>query len=205
MGVKKMKKDEGKHWDEKKPRGGLRKLVMGVAIAGALTLAGCVTYGNLNLSKNPTIPKGFENYRERGKKVEETDFMYFGMYVHNIGYDLDGDGQMDAGELYINPVKEGDEPFMYGFDVNENGSFQADEVYMDEEMDGINGNELRLDDFNRKNAKYALDSSEEDGLVIPEEKENCGCGMESCFKYQIKTEEGIIETCTCNDPIGKIA
>ncbi len=156
MGVNKMKeeKDEGKHWDETKPRGGLRKLVMGVAIAGALTLTGCVTYGNLNLFKNPIIPKGFENYRERGTKVEETDFMYVGMYVHNIGYDLDGDGDGDVGELYLNPMNEGDEPFIYGFDVNDNGYFQVEEVYVDEEMDGINGNEVRLDDFGIKNTRY---------------------------------------------------
>ena len=158
----KEEKDEGKRWDDepckttisKKPRGGLRKLIMGVAIVGALTLTGCVTYRNLNLLKNPIVPKEFKNYREKGNKVEETDFMYFGIYVHNVGYDLNGDGQMDAGELYVNPMKEGDEPFMYGFDVNSNGSFQVDEVYIDEEMDGINGNEVRLDDFGIKNTRY---------------------------------------------------
>ncbi|KKM03135.1 hypothetical protein LCGC14_1777490, partial [marine sediment metagenome] len=52
--------------------------IMGVAIVGALTLTGCVTYRNLNLLKNPIVPKEFKNYREKGNKVEETDFMYFG-------------------------------------------------------------------------------------------------------------------------------
>ncbi len=150
-----MKKElECKTTISKKPRGGLKKLVMGVAIVGALNLAGCVTYGNLNLLKNPIVPKEFKNYREKGTKIEEYDFMFAGMYVRHISYDLDGDGDRDVGELYLNPVKEGDEPIIYGFDENDNDSFQVEEAYVDEEMDGINGNEVRLDDFGIKNTRY---------------------------------------------------
>ena len=150
-----MKKElECKTTISKKPRGGLRRLVMGVAIAGALTLAGCVTYGNLNLLKSPIIPKGFVNYRERGTIIDEYDFIFGGMFVHHIGYDLDDNGELDVGELYLIPMSEGNEPIIYAFDENDNGSFQVEELYVDEEMDGINGNEVRLDDFGIKNTRY---------------------------------------------------
>lgn len=68
-------------------------------------------------------------------------------------YDVDGDGQYDVSELrIIEGVDEKSaysnlEPIIYGFDLDQDRFFGIGEVLYDEAMDGLNGNEVPLEEM----------------------------------------------------------
>ena len=106
------------------------------------------------LPKNLGIPKKYENYRE-GIKAPCVDFYLGEHLVHNHRYDIDNDRVVDVSELY--PVMGFNElgqtlitehPIFYGFDINNNQNFEPDEILYDEAMDGLNGNEVWLSEYN---------------------------------------------------------
>lgn len=79
---------------------------------------------------------------------------YEGMTMSNTMYDVNGDGIFDVSELRrvfgINEAGQyiiQEEPIIYGFDINQNGTFDTEEVLVDPEEDGLNGNEKKLTDI----------------------------------------------------------
>ena len=75
-----------------------------------------------------------------------------GRPVFGIFYDVDGDHLPDVGEIYL--IKGYDEashviersvnPLFYDFDFNGDNQLDYDEILVDDEMDGLNGNERWL-------------------------------------------------------------
>lgn len=105
----------------------------------ATTIAGCATLG----PKEESVYEQFRNYREKGTVIEEGPVYLWGNLYYAKHYDVDGDGDLDVGELYLNR----NIPCVYSFDLNDNNQFEVEEIYIDEAQDGFNGNEVRLDKY----------------------------------------------------------
>lgn len=93
----------------------------------------------------------------------ENPTSFIGMWIDPVGlmhhiYDLDGDGIIeletvrrqtiflllpDNTVLFTPPRWEGN-PFIYYVDFNKNGRYEKEEMFLDRESDGINGNEEYL-------------------------------------------------------------
>ncbi|HLF86763.1 MAG TPA: hypothetical protein VI584_06760 [Nitrospiria bacterium] len=88
---------------------------------------------------------------------------FIGMWLDPVGlmhhaYDLDGDGKieletvrrktifllMPENTVLFTPPRWEEKPFIYYVDIDKNGRYEEDEMFLDRESDGINGNEEYL-------------------------------------------------------------
>jgi len=115
---------------------------LGKIILLAFSLASCV--GNVEDGASKILPKTYRGYRN--KLIEFGEIKLDKMRCIYAEYDIDSDGKADVIELYGMKKEDEieDEPFAYGFDWNDNNSIECDEILIDREMDGINGNEKRI-------------------------------------------------------------
>lgn len=101
------------------------------------------------------IPQKYDDYQNH--KLSSSPLFLEGRPVFGIFYDIDGDGKPDVGEIYLmksydeanNKVERSKFPLFYDFDFNGNHQLDYDEMVLDEEMDGLNGNEKWLSPTNR--------------------------------------------------------
>lgn len=91
-----------------------------------------------------SLPINIQNYRQKANIVEEGFHYVFGLPFYGKYYSLDKEPDAEIGELYLIDNIDG-EPIIYGFDMDDSGVFDEDEMFFDEEMDGWNGNEVRFD------------------------------------------------------------
>jgi len=122
-------------------------LKIGIAL-GILSFSGCATLNEIRQQQSYLtqhgIPKEYYNYRKKAKNVTENVGVVGNNLVIFKGYDLDGDGQEDVGEIYLSGQPY---PYIYGFDYNKNGKYDNNETLTDIKQDGLNGNEIRLDKY----------------------------------------------------------
>ncbi len=88
---------------------------------------------------------------------------FIGMWLDPVGlmhhiYDMDGDGKIELetvrrqtiflllpdNTVLFTPPRWEENPFIYYVDFNMNGKYEEDEMFLDRESDGINGNEEYL-------------------------------------------------------------
>lgn len=133
----------------------LTKKVIGT-LGGLSLLAGCST-----IPENAPMPQSvkdsgqnempdlgeYENYKERFIFMVKSETSVRGNKYGLIGYEMgDGDMSYDVMELYPLPLRSPN-PFVYVFDFNNNKNVDTEEILIDKRMDGINGNEIWMDDF----------------------------------------------------------
>lgn len=94
-------------------------------------------FSNLGISENFL---GYEDKLLRRQLVEMDGVLY-----ELKDYDTNGDRKRDARETFNLFEKNPSIPFSYMFDLNFNGEFSDDEIWMDDLQDGLNGNEKRCD------------------------------------------------------------
>ncbi len=118
-----------------------------------LGLFGISSLFSQELPKKFEIPKKYENYH-KGFLLPCYNFYLGEQLVHNHRYDIDNDGIVDVSELYhVMGFNERGQtmiteyPFFYGFDINNNQNFELDEILYDKAMDGLNGNEVWLNEY----------------------------------------------------------
>jgi len=88
------------------------------------------------------VPKGFENYKSWNSYVEQSTENNKQFII--IGYDKDGDLKTDCQEFYgLTPFGPTQNPIIYWFDTLPDHKAQKNEIYLDENMDGLNGNEIQ--------------------------------------------------------------
>ncbi len=104
------------------------------------------------LPENLGIPEKYENYKEL-PQLPHRNFYFGDKLVHEHSYDIDEDGIADVGELY--PVTGFNElgqtnitkyPLFYAFEMEEKEKFSLWEMLYDKEMDGLNGNEIWMEE-----------------------------------------------------------
>lgn len=83
---------------------------------------------------------GYENKQLKRQLVEMSGVLY-----ELKDYDTNGDRKKDVRETYNLFEKNPNIPFSYMFDLNFDGEFSDDEIWMDDLQDGLNGNEKRCD------------------------------------------------------------
>jgi hypothetical protein len=83
---------------------------------------------------------GYENYQLKRQLVEMGGVLY-----ELKDYDTNGDRKKDVRETFDLFGKNPSIPFSYMFDLNFDGEFSDDEIWMDDYEDGLNGNEKRCD------------------------------------------------------------
>jgi len=113
---------------------------------------------SFNYKKNLDTKKSIRKY----KIIISSDFFLEGIKVHEKKYDLDGDGFFELGELYRYEkfsnskyiIKE--HPLIYRIDINENKIFESSEILIDGKEDGLNGNETRINEFDKDARKYFI-------------------------------------------------
>ena len=127
----------------KKPVGGLRKLILGLTLAGTL-LGTPLLAQELPIKFN--IPKRFENYK-KGFQIYHNNYYYAETSWNVITYDIDGDKIPEVQEMYLTGEKH---PTMYCFDIDRSMYFEPEEILWDDAMDGLNGNEIWLGVKNKK-------------------------------------------------------
>jgi len=128
---------------------------------GHITICALLGGGLLGLStvrsvEAPLMEYG-TGYRETAKEVVTVVDKYDGVPMLNTLYDVDGDGSFEVSELRIIQYVDRDgnayselEPIVYGFDMNEDGLYDNNEAFLDEAMDGLNGNEVKFNDLEKK-------------------------------------------------------
>lgn len=94
------------------------------------------------------------------RKEERIDVFIDTAELLHFCYDTNGDGKIDFEVVrrqtifIVNPDKTitfaekpfwERYPFIYYYDVNGNGTYEKDEMFLDKESDGINGNEIPLE------------------------------------------------------------
>jgi len=128
---------------------------------GHITICALLGGGLLGLSTIKVVDAPLmeysTTYREEAKEVVTFIDEYAGVPVLNTLYDLNGNGMYEVSELRIiqRVDTEGNayselEPIVYGFDMNGDGKYDNNEAFLDEDMDGLNGNEKRLSDLEMK-------------------------------------------------------
>jgi len=99
--------------------------------------------------KNLGIPKRFENYQTKAHMLASHNIYINEYFLHVQPYSLGEHGKPDVEEVYEilgsnengNIMNISEHPLFYNFDLNNNGRFEDEEILMDEEGDGLNGNE----------------------------------------------------------------
>lgn len=129
----------------------MKKLIL---IAAATISLGCASMpiqnsGQENIFRSLGIPAKFLNY-EKNELVNETVSSYDEGFVYLRDY---SDGKInvresrDVHQIFSDGIETELYPSMIVFDLNENFIFEKDEVLIDENADGINGNETWLRDL----------------------------------------------------------
>ena len=122
-------------------------------VSGALLLTS--SFSNA-YAQDLNLPDSFKNY---SKALIIQDCVHNNVFENNYGlhfhfWDVNGKGTPDAIEFYplvgINPARGItiflDTPIIYGFDLNFDGRIEkGTETFLDEKMDGLNGNEVGFD------------------------------------------------------------
>ena len=97
---------------------------------------------------NLGIPRRFENYETKGRMLPPKNIHLDGDPFYIQRYSLGKDGKADVEEFYqvLGTNKSGSvitakNPLLYSFDLNNNGQVDDDELLVDIERDGLNGNE----------------------------------------------------------------
>ena len=96
------------------------------------------------------IPEKYNDYQNL--KLSSSPIVLDDRPVFGIFYDIDGDNRPDVGEIYLmrsydpvnHKVERSEFPLFYDFDFNGDHQLDYDEMVLDEEMDGLNGNERWL-------------------------------------------------------------
>lgn len=102
--------------------------------------------------------------------IKPTTFICVGSYIQRkseVFYvkkcDADGDNKTDITSVYKTKSKEGlfvslDYPFIYMIDQNKNGKIEESEgeIIIDYEMDGLNGNEIIINEPDKHVRKYNI-------------------------------------------------
>ncbi|MCL5018501.1 MAG: hypothetical protein M1416_01900 [Candidatus Pacearchaeota archaeon] len=83
-----------------------------------------------------SLPKEFKEYR-KGKISDLGWIQIEDKILSFIEYDINSDGKPEVIELYWGK----ENAFAYGFDLDNSSSFDCNEILIDREMDGLNGNE----------------------------------------------------------------
>ncbi|MFH1608379.1 MAG: hypothetical protein ABIA78_04570 [archaeon] len=100
------------------------------------------------LFTNPnSISQGLENYRERAKFCHESYWLIDGVPTTLKSYFIYNKSNPEVKEVIFHPNTN---PELYGFDFNGDGKFDLKEIFVDNEIDGLNGDETRyLDELKR--------------------------------------------------------
>lgn len=112
-------------------------------------VVGASLMSNVAFGEEIKLPERFKDYREKAKVYAVGEVPFFGNTYFLMGYDLDNDKSLDVMEFYACiPLSKtillvNDKPLIYGFDKDGNKSVDVDkdELYIDKNMDGLNGNE----------------------------------------------------------------
>jgi len=87
------------------------------------------------------VPERFKDYKTKGIKYHLEDREINGYWYKIMGYNLDKDLYFEVLEFY-EEIQE--HPSYYFFDENNNDVFDdPKELIIDNEIDGLNGNEIR--------------------------------------------------------------
>ena len=123
------------------------------ALLGGMALG----FTTIKTVEAPPLMEYGTQYRGSAKLEITIPYDFGGVPVINTLYDLDGDGQFEVSELRLitGVDEEGNyvsvlEPIIYGFDMNHDGMYDASETLLDEEMDGLNGNEKKLSELEQR-------------------------------------------------------
>jgi len=115
----------------------LRKGIFGLGFIATIGLP--MRISAQEIPQNLMIPSEYNNYKQHFMQpcynIKLGDY-----YFHVHDYDIDQDKTMDVSELYPLPIQS-KVPLFYGFDLNNNNMIEDDEIIIDKEMDGWNGNE----------------------------------------------------------------
>lgn len=110
------------------------------------------------------IPKKYNDYNL--KEIDPVIFNLQGRHIFAKLYDINEDGMPDVSEMYPilsyetgNQIRRTLNPLFYAFDFNENHRVDYNELILDEEMDGLNGNEKWLSPGKSIPQKYEQDYS----------------------------------------------
>jgi hypothetical protein len=111
-----------------------------------------VLRGALNNIPRFQLPERFKDYKSHELLPEEQGTIN-GNPVLAKFYNVDGDGKPDVAEFYpitsydpqTDQIATTDNPVLYNFDLNGDDQFSYDEILLDENMDGLNGNEIWVD------------------------------------------------------------
>ena len=93
------------------------------------------------------IPERFVGYENHWLKAQIVE-SYGGLYEIR-DFDINGDEKKDVRESYDLVGNHPGTPFNYMFDLDEDGEFADDELWMDDLEDGLNGNEFNI--FEKEN------------------------------------------------------
>ena len=100
------------------------------------------------------LPDKLKGYKDATNKSAQVINLSNGVYGCVHQYDVDGDMLVDVEEVYIvtgmardGRVIHGPNPLYYSVDMNNDKKILEDEMYMDTKMDGLNGNEVKLQDY----------------------------------------------------------
>jgi hypothetical protein len=115
------------------------KRLISLVLTGAL-FAGCSTLPKIT---EMTIPRKFLGYNKTPATVMAPLKEGSTTYIQKA-WDLDNDKDSDVIELYLMPNSQ---PIFYAFDINDDNFYSSEEILFDGQMDGLNGNEVRLDRY----------------------------------------------------------
>lgn len=97
------------------------------------------------------LPERFKDYASKYSPCPGHAVMTEQGPAHIRHYDIDGDGVPEVEEFRpivgISPTGQplvNPHALIYVFDLNDNNKFEQPEIYIDEAMDGLNGNEKQL-------------------------------------------------------------
>ncbi len=123
------------------------KTLCGLLLFGLLKTGACMP-----VSATAQGIDKFKDYRTQSKNTITILTEWAGITWHNTMYDLNGDGKYDVSELrrIMGDGPEGSklvvsEALVYGYDINQNDTYEPNETYIDVNEDGWDGDEQRLD------------------------------------------------------------
>lgn len=126
------------------------KKLISLIVAEALAITGCATMqepSNLSYQKkvfsNLGVSEKFVGYENKLLRRQLVDLD--GMLYELKDYDTNGDRKRDVRETFELFGRNPNIPSSYMFDLNFDGEFDDDEIWIDYLEDGLNGNEKRCD------------------------------------------------------------
>lgn len=136
----------------------IAKTVLAVSLMAGL--AGCASLPKIS---KMDVPKKFLAYQKTECCAMAPLMLWKKLYIQR-NYDIDGDKDMDVAELYLPPNAK---PVFYGFDLDDDEKFTTAEMLLDLKMDGINGNEERLDRYLAKEAEKQKENQKKQSQANP--------------------------------------